>query len=809
MELQDYEIKHLEMLREYLSECTVLLKKDGSFPLNGPCDIALYGNGARNTIKGGTGSGEVYSRFFVTAEEGLKQNGFRITTTDWLDTYDDIWKVARNKFIEEIKEYAWKNRILTIVAAMGAVMKEPDYELPLNGEGDTCVYVLSRISGEGNDRSFVKGDILLTDTEVRDILKLNESYERFMLVLNIGGPVDLSPVNDVKNILVLSQLGVETGSALADLLLGKTCPSGKLTTTWATKETYPSIGDFGELNDTRYKEGIYVGYRYFDAEEVEPLYPFGYGLSYTEFEHAVKKVRVQGSVVTADVEVRNSGAYQGKEVIQLYVSKPCTRQDQAKRELIAFKKTKELKPNESELLSICFDMKDVYSFNESDENYYLEKGDYILYAGNSSRDLKAERVLHLNEEVILKQVRKAVDDPDFEDVKFSYNREDIKGLEVLAIDPSVFETKRVDYETEEEIPAFIKAMSDEELAAYNMGAFDPKGGLSSQIGSASVHVAGAAGETTSIYHNKEIPVLVMSDGPAGIRIAQKAYRDEKGAHSLNNQIPESLMDFLSPTAKLVMKFLSRKPAKNVETYEQYCTAIPIGTAIAQSFNEEFAKICGDIVGEEMEHFGIQLWLAPALNIHRSIRCGRNFEYYSEDPLLSGKMAAAITKGVQAHKGCGVTIKHYCCNNQEYNRCANNAVLSERALREIYLRGFEYCIENAQPCAFMSSYNLVNGVHAGESKRLISDVLYKEFGHEGLVMTDWVIGHGILEKNSVYEGSYADTVAAAGVCLFMPGSNEDYKELLNGLKKNTVSRSQMEANTARLCRAVAKLKGETQ
>ena len=809
MELNEYEVRHLEILRDYLSECAVLLKKDGSFPLEKAGKIALYGNGARKTIKGGTGSGEVNSRYFVNVEDGLKQNGFEITTEDWLNGYDDVIVQARKQFIEDVKAYAKKNHINAAVAGMGAVMKEPDYELPLNGEGDTCVYVLSRISGEGNDRSFVKGDILLTDTEVRDILKLNESYERFMLVLNIGGPVDLSPVNDVKNILVLSQLGVETGSALADLLLGKTCPSGKLTTTWATKETYPSIGDFGELNDTRYKEGIYVGYRYFDAEEVEPLYPFGYGLSYTEFEHAVKKVRVQGSVVTADVEVRNSGAYQGKEVIQLYVSKPCTRQDQAKRELIAFKKTKELKPNESELLSICFDMKDVYSFNESDENYYLEKGDYILYAGNSSRDLKAERVLHLNEEVILKQVRKAVDDPDFEDVKFSYNREDIKGLEVLAIDPSVFETKRVDYETEEEIPAFIKAMSDEELAAYNMGAFDPKGGLSSQIGSASVHVAGAAGETTSIYHNKEIPVLVMSDGPAGIRIAQKAYRDEKGAHSLNNQIPESLMDFLSPTAKLVMKFLSRKPAKNVETYEQYCTAIPIGTAIAQSFNEEFAKICGDIVGEEMEHFGIQLWLAPALNIHRSIRCGRNFEYYSEDPLLSGKMAAAITKGVQAHKGCGVTIKHYCCNNQEYNRCANNAILSERALREIYLRGFEYCVENAQPCAFMSSYNLVNGVHAGESKRLISDVLYKEFGHEGLVMTDWVIGHGILEKNSAYEGSYADKVAAAGVCLFMPGSKEDYKELLDGLKKNTVSRSRMEANTARLCRAAAKLKGETQ
>lgn len=233
IELLKYEKQHLQAVRKILPECMVLLKKDGDFPLKKPGKIALYGSGARHTIKGGTGSGEVNSRFFVTVEQGLEEAGFIITTKKWLDAYDQVRENAHERFVKEIKQRARKNHTLAVMEGMGAVMPEPEYKIPLRSRGETAVYVLSRISGEGNDRKAVGGDILLSETEKRDILTLSRNFNRFLLVLNVGGPVDLTPVQEVDNILLLSQLGVETGRALADVILGKACPSGKLTTTWA------------------------------------------------------------------------------------------------------------------------------------------------------------------------------------------------------------------------------------------------------------------------------------------------------------------------------------------------------------------------------------------------------------------------------------------------------------------------------------------------------------------------------------------------------------------------------------------------
>ncbi len=316
--MNQYEKDHLQTLRSSLSECCVLLKKDGAFPLDKPCRIAAYGSGVRHTIKGGTGSGEVNSRYFVTVEQGLLEAGFIVTTTDWLDAYDEILTNAHRQFVRDIKKRAKEKHTLAMFEGMGAVMPEPEYKLPLTFGADAAVYVLSRISGEGNDRKVVPGDFCLSETEKRDILALNQRFEKFMLVLNVGGPVDLSPVAEVKNILVLSQLGVETGAALADLLLGKTCPSGKLATTWAKSENYPNVGTFAEPDDTDYKEGIYVGYRWFDAAGKESSYPFGYGLGYTEFEVAIgKEVRAEGSQISVTASVRNIGAFSGKETVQV------------------------------------------------------------------------------------------------------------------------------------------------------------------------------------------------------------------------------------------------------------------------------------------------------------------------------------------------------------------------------------------------------------------------------------------------------------------------------------------------------------
>ena len=241
MELLDYERKHIEILRDSLAECTVLLKTDGSFPIAEAGELALFGSGARQTVKGGTGSGEVNSRYFVSVEEGLKAAGFRLTTEAWLDAYDAVREQAKKDFVREIKARARRNHTNAIIEGMGAVMPEPEYDLPTEGGGETAVYVLARTSGEGNDRENIPGDIALTKTEIRDILRLQKEYGRFLLVLNVGGPVDLTPVlGEVGNILLLSQLGVETGAVLADILLGKASPSGKLATTWACFDDYPT-----------------------------------------------------------------------------------------------------------------------------------------------------------------------------------------------------------------------------------------------------------------------------------------------------------------------------------------------------------------------------------------------------------------------------------------------------------------------------------------------------------------------------------------------------------------------------------------
>lgn len=792
-----YEKDHLSRLRRQLAECTLFLRVNDAFPLEGPCRLALYGNGARHTVKGGTGSGEVNSRFFVTVEEGLEQAGFTLTTKYWLHSYDRILSEAKAAFLAEIRARARRNRTLAVFESMGAVMPEPEYELPLNSEGDAAVYVLSRISGEGSDRRPVKGDILLTDTEKRDILALNKAFSRFMLVLNVGGPVDLSPLEEVKNILLLSQLGVETGSVLADILLGNAFPSGKLATTWTAFPDYPAIGEFGDKNDTRYREGIYVGYRYFDRAGIRPLFPFGFGLGYTAFRSEV----VHADKDTVTVMVKNTGKYPGKETVPLYVSSPDGELDKPARTLIAFRKTSELRPGESEILAIPYDLSDAASYNEKTASWILEAGEYTVTAGSIPAV-----TLRLSEAVVTAKTENALGAPDFEDWIPDLKNDTAAAEQIIEITSDMIFQKQVSAlpepcSAEPDLHPAVRTLSDEELVCMAAGAFR-SGFLSGVIGDSSSSVAGAAGETYS--PGGALPVLVMADGPAGLRLSQKYYRDEKGAHSLGSSLLETLDDLMPKPVRLLMKLTAAKPKKKTVIREQYCTAIPIGTAVAQSWNPEFAELCGDVVGDEMERFGIQLWLAPALNIHRDIRCGRNFEYYSEDPYITGKTAAAITKGVQKHPGCSVTLKHFAANNQETNRYNSNSLVSERAMREIYLKGFEIAVKEAQPCAVMTSYNLLNGTHTSERRDLIEDILRREWGFRGIVMTDWVIMGGTFDRSSLHPGPQPWKVAAAGGDLFMPGSKKDRQNILDALKDGRLSRKQLEINASRVLFLAEKL-----
>lgn len=811
MKLKEYEIEHLKIVRAGLAECMVLLKSNGAFPLDRPCNLAAHGNGVRKSVKGGTGSGEVNSRFTVNIEQGLINAGFKLTTSSWLDAYEVEYAKAKKGYKAQLRKDAKAAGMNYMLYSMGAVMPEPNYDLPLNFDADAAIYVLSRISGEGNDRKAVEGDFLLSKTEIRDILELNRRYEKFMLVINAGGPVDLSPVLEVKNILVLSQLGVEMGDALADVLLGKANPSGKLTTTWSAWDDYCKDVDISDSEDTYYREGVYVGYRYFDTLNKRALFPFGYGVSYTTFELKNGAVFLDETRVKVCVDVVNTGFRQGKEVVQVYVTSPENKLKKPYQDLAGFAKTAELKPGESQQVTISFDMSELACFDEDTFSYILEGGDYIVRVGNSSVDTVAVGKVSLLGDVVLKQCRKIV--PSVEIGEKVYNRVDrgetLTSIPTIKLGAEAFVCESMKYDIEPEIEPEVAGLSDEELVYLGIGSFSRKGGMASIIGSASVHVVGAAGETTSDLEDRGFKPLVMADGPAGLRLTRTYFKDDQGLHGIGRTgIPESMLESATGLGKILLNLFTKdvKAPEGAEIFEQYCTAIPIGTAIAQSWNLDYAKECGDIVGDEMERFGVHLWLAPALNIHRSVLCGRNFEYYSEDPLVSGLFAAAITNGVQGHKGCGTTIKHFAANNQELNRYASSSMVSERTLREIYLKGFGICVRESQPKAVMTSYNLINGIHANEIRGLSEDYLRMENGFEGIIMTDWIVAQ--MPSSGKYRIARADEVAKAGGDLFMPGSAKDYDNVMSALKDGRLSRHQLEVNSSRILRMINELANNT-
>ena len=791
VQIQNFEIAHTQQLKNLAAECMVLLKQNGDFPLEKPGKVAIYGSGARQTIKGGTGSGDVNVRQFVNIEEGLEKAGFTVTTKAWLDAYDQEKERAHVEFVENIRKKAEEKGIPGFFVGMGAVMPEPEYDLPLDGDGEVAIYVLARVSGEGSDRKQIAGDFLLTETEKRDILRLEDKHQKFLLVLNVGGVVDLSPVMTVPNILLLSQLGSVTGEVFSDVILGKRYPSGKLASTWAAANDYAQI-DFGNEDDTRYKEGIYVGYRYFDTVGKKPLFPFGFGLGFTQFDVHCTNFCVEDRQLRVSVSVKNIGNQAGKEIIQLYYSAPVGTIDKPYQELGAFAKSKELQPGETEELILLLPVENMASYSVEKASWILEKGTYYLMIGKNSSDTVTCGAILLNQDVVTEKLQNVGGTVDFEDWYPERKMErDIlpEDIPVISIDSAHLEGAGY-YRRKSKSPyiyneseAMALDFTTEEMVSACVGKFNEAAGIESIIGNSASMVAGAAGETSDVLKEKGFGKLVMADGPAGLRISTQYFMSKEGAIAKGLGNMEMYLDFFEDNIKQAIQAKLAAASQEYagrKTYYQYCSAIPIGTALAQSWNTELCHKCGELIGEEMNIFGIQLWLAPALNIHRSPLCGRNFEYYSEDPLLSGIMAAAITDGVQHRSECGVTIKHFACNNQETNRFHSNSIVSERALREIYLKGFEIAVKEAQPLALMTSYNLLNGVHTCNRKDLITDVLRKEWGYEGIVMTDWLATGGGFFSNSKYPSASAAGCIYAGNDLIMPGSVKDMEDILKSL-----------------------------
>lgn len=840
--MENYEAEHRERIRSIAPECCVLLKANGKFPIKCAGKIALYGNGARRTLKGGRGSADVNVKTYTTAEQGLKNAGFTVTTESWMDGYERAFQSARRDFRAWLKEKIACEGMDRLMENLSIVMPEPEYDLLLDGEGDTAVYVLSRLCGEGVDRQAVKGDLYLSETEIRDILQLEKQYENFLLVLNTGCTVDLAPVTEqVGNILLLSQPGMSVGDVLADLILGKAYPSGKLAATWAAAKDYCDAAEFGRRDDTRYREGIYVGYRYFDSVGKEPLFCFGHGLGYTDFLIRAREVTVKGTEVSVSAKVKNVGAYRGKEVAQLYVSLPQKELDQPFQTLAAFAKTKELLPGEEEILTLSFPMESLASTDSIRCQRILEAGEYILRLGNSSRNTKICGIIVLDQRAVTEEIHSVGGKTDFLDWKpdeeqrkklkeFLSGRElssdagtnpdeTSERLPVLNLCADQIK-KRAHHlpQTDPDALSFVKRLSDEELVYLCTGEFVGEGSKN-VIGDAALTVAGAAGETTGRFQKDGIDHLIMADGPSGLRLSRLYGVDEQGIFPVEEQNDplmeiEDKMELIPDDIKKILCSMMPQltPEKRRGTiHEQNCTAIPIATALAQSWSTEAAETCAEVVAEEMERFGIQIWLAPAMNIQRHPLCGRTFEYYSEDPLISGKMAAAVTKAIQRRNGCCVTIKHFICNNQETNRFRTNSMVNERALRDIYARGYEIAVKEAQPYAFMSSYNLLNGVHTSERYDLLEILLREEWGYRGMVMSDFLPGDKTVSDASNKYRKFASAPSIkAGNDLMMPGGRAHYDNILKALHKEDpdcmLNRQEVERCAARNVEFVWKLKG---
>lgn len=776
--------ENAKVARKIAEEGIVLLKNDGVLPLD-PCNIALYGAGSKDTAVCGTGSGYAFSPYTVSVYDGLVNAGFKVTSDLWLNNYD-----------KKKKEEAKKDKSLsfldirfsgrTVYFDVDVLKKE---EIDSAYGSDVAFYVIKRNTGEGFDRKPEKGDYYLSDNEKENIELLTKNFSKVIVILNTC-VIDckwLEENEGVSAILMLGQAGLESGNALADIITGKVSPSGRLTDTYAQSyEDYPAHKTFS-LNDEDpyqedYKEDIFVGYRYFDSRKLDVVYPFGYGLSYTDFVFENYEVKADWKEVTVSLDVHNVGDIPSKEVIQLYVSAPSGKLKKPYQELKAYTKTDLIAPGAVRRLTLKVNTRDLSSYDEETSAWIMEKGKYLLRAGKDSRNTEIIGAIEVDETTTVVQLSRQLSidrELEYEEI-LTFDTADYEGKTIVlhkedcvTVDESSkiartlncytadeYETKKSSYpfrwESKEEVKKvravdnatlldvvdkkitmeeFVATLDNEILARLVTGSGQetkhevvprlPKGALSSNFN------ASTSGKTTDQYSaSLGIPACSLADGPAGLHLMS------------------------SPS-----------------------TCFPVGMVLAQTFNEELGYAFGDAYGKEMEHYDIGLALGPGMNIHRDPLCGRNFEYYSEDPLVTGLNAAAFTNGLQKkHPGLGVAIKHFCCNNQEVERAKSNSSVSERALREIYLKGFEIAVKRSHPATVMSSYNKLNGIHTSSRYDLLTDVLRGEWGFDGFVMTDW---DGDSDRimdlqagNDIIMGGYDTDVLVAATIEKKPQFNED-------------------------------------
>ncbi len=698
--------------RRAAAEGIVMLKNDNDvLPLGkeGPEKVAFFGITQVETFLVGYGSGgDVKPPYRVTLADALAKTDKIVPDQELLDTYK-AWAKAN-----PLRAGGWGNW--------------PFYapEMPLNADqiqaaakrADTAVLMIGRAAGEDRECRLEPGSYYLTDAEKFLLKEVTGAFKKTVVLLNVGNVIDMAWVKDYKidSLMYVWQGGMETGNAIVDVLTGKETPSGKLASAIAaTYQDYPSSSSFGNREFNNYTEDIYVGYRYFETFAPEKvLYPFGFGLSYTSFDivdATVKNGDPKKAFATVEVIVKNTGKkYAGREVVQVYCGAPQGKLGKPAKVLVAYAKTNLLKPGETQKFTFTIPAKDCASFDDGGVTghqaaWVLEPGEYKFYVGNSSRDAKdcggpkldslfvveqLEPALAIASESVAFDRMKAVEQngklvPGTERVPVS--KVDLPARVKERLPKAVAETgdkgiKLIDVKQgKNTLDEFVAQLTPTEMETLLRG----DGGMGSRLGPAGN--ASVFGGTLQSVRDKGVPPIPTCDGPSGLRLSANA------------------------------------------------SLLPIGSLLACTWNNDLIEAMYYQVGLEMEMSGVDCILGPGMNIHRNPLCGRNFEYYSEDPLLTGLMAASMTKGIQK-AGASTVPKHFALNNQETNRNANDSRCSERALREIYLRAFEICVKVGKPYNIMGSYNKVNSFWNYYNYDLDTTILRGQWGWTGSLMTDW-------------------------------------------------------------------------
>ena len=826
--VQEYETENRALARRAAADGIVLLRnEEGLLPLKKGASVALYGAGAVATVKGGTGSGDVNARETVSIWRGLKDAGFKITTEAWLQGYQKDWQAAWDAWRDEVWQKSRGEDFFAVCSAMPFVSPAGTIS-EAKEEGDdasVAVFVLSRTSGEGKDRSSLAGDFKLTKNEEAFFYKVCSLYDHVVLALNTGGLVDLgfldaSEAANADAILYVHQPGMEAGGAFADVLLGVVNPSAKLTDTWALRyRDWPGALSFSRVGVTRevYSEGIYVGYRYFDTFDKDVRFCFGYGLSYTTFDIAQVGVAhydlgTEDAQLGVKVRVKNTGRVAGRQVVQVYASCPQEKSNKEFRRLVAFGKTRLLEAGEVEELELRFELYDLASFYTEQAAWSMEAGDYVLMVGDSLSSSVPCAIIAVQQDLVFSRVQNVCtpqcDISELEPCpraasKIKARRDELlqmchsEGKPVIFLhEGDVGKTHDVVYSDAAGRASFEARQFTDFFAADSLIQLVVGDAMASQENHTQLlqAVPGCAAQTSRCGEEHGLPYIVLADGPAGLRLMQHFRVDKEGkpipvshAHAFAHSL------FADRTDKDTTEDSS---GESREYRWQFYTAFPVGTQLAQSWDGELIASVGKAVARELVVAGVTLWLAPGMNIHRNPLCGRNFEYFSEDPLVSGLCAAAMTRGVQSVDGVGCTIKHFACNNREDERMQSDSIISERALREIYLKGFEIAIKEGSPKALMTSYNLVNGTHAANSADLCWKVARCEWGYAGLIMTDWT-------TTTQGDDCTAAGCIRAGCDLVMPGDRRDIENLTHEFATGDLAFEDLQRSAARVVDAVFK------